>query len=413
MPRPVEGGLWCPRSEADFSNAPTGSLVCRGAGMSYNGAALLRGGVAISSTRLDRILSWDAERGVLEVESGVSIRRIVEWLLPKGWMLPVVPGTGYVSVGGCIAADVHGKNHHVKGSFGAHVESVKLWAPGGFLRANRQSPVFAATVGGLGGTGFIVSAELKLERVPSNCVDSQVRSFETFAEFENLDHQFARSEFTAAWIDMTLRPGSGLMLAADYLPAPIAAPTSRNRLVMPRVPWMPKVGTKLMAAVIAAGYPAVTRSGPELLTRYLWPLDRVAHWNRVYGPRGLRQFQAVWPAKLAAQGVALVIECFRSYRVPAPLAVLKRFGEMRSPGLMSFPRPGYTLAVDYPDLGDWTDRFTEQLESLIASRGGAAYLVKNRMPNKSGIRLQYPVEQFLTLRHRSFSSMMLAQVDGS
>jgi FAD/FMN-containing dehydrogenase len=375
--------------------------IAHGMGRSYGDVALNPGGHVWKTTGLDRFLQFDASTGRLRCEAGVLLRDIQRLLAPRGWSLPVMPGTQWVTVGGAIANDVHGKNHHRCGSFGDHVVRMNLLRTDGesIDCGPAQRPEwFAATVGGLGLTGLITEAELQLKRQASPWLDAET------LPFEGLDAFFALAQaseadwaHTVAWIDCLSfgrggAAGRGLFMRANVAVAHSAkggdaahAPRERHWTV-PLAPPVSLVNRWSLRPFNAAYYALnKARAGRRVVHSepFFYPLDGVQHWNRLYGPRGFYQYQCVVPPREApAATAALLAEIARS-NSGSFLAVLKTFGERRGPGLLSFPRPGTTLALDFPNLGATTLRLFERLDAILREAGGAIYPAKDaRMPRE-------------------------------
>lgn len=375
------------------------------------------GGTLLDATGLDRFIAFDPATGVLRCEAGVSLDTIIQLTLPQGWFLPVTPGTRYVTVGGAIANDVHGKNHHRTGSFGHHVRCFELIRSDGSRRlceAGGDDGWFAATVGGLGLTGLITWAEIQLRRVPGSAMETENIRFGSLDEFFDLSaHSSASHEYGVAWIDCLATGrsrGRGHFTRADHAPTLPAerphAPTSR--WAVPFTPPFSLVNRLSLRPFNALYYwrqPALRRRCVSHLLPFFYPLDGIRNWNRMYGPRGFLQYQCVLPPSAARTGiVALLTEIARSGS-GSFLAVLKEFGEMPSPGLMSFPRPGTTLALDFPNAGQSLLRLLERLDRVVDEAGGAVYPAKDARLRPSSFQRAYPrwseMDKFLDPRFSS------------
>lgn len=359
---------------------------------SYGDAALNAGGRAIEMTRLDRMLGLDAGTGLLEVEAGARIGEIAAALAPQGWLPAVMPGTGFATVGGCIAMDVHGKNHHEAGSFGQHVAALTLVGPAGPRRitADSDPDLFRATMGGLGQTGMIATATLRLQRVAGPVM------MVTERRVEDLDEHLATLEAAEApcvvgWIDATATGralGRGIVEEAE---------TGRG-LVPPRRPArrvpLDAPGLALSAPVVrafnAAYWRRVPSSGRTLVrpfADFFFPLDRVHDWNRLYGKRGFHQFQCVLPPDAVAP-LRAIIDAVATSGLASPLAVLKRMGPGRA-GHLSFPMEGWTLAVDFPNRPAAAP-LIRRLTGMAAEAGGRIYFAKDSVAEPANIGPMYP-----------------------
>lgn len=370
-----------------------------GNGRSYGDSCRNTDGVLLDARRLDRWIAFDAGTGVLRCECGVSLRAILELVVPQGWFLPVTPGTRDVTVGGAIANDVHGKNHHAAGSFGHHVRCVELVRTTGerILCGPTQNPAwFAATVGGLGLTGVMTWAELQLTRVSNAHMTVDTARFASLSEFWELN---ARLEpdwpYTVAWIDCLAQGasrGRGVYMAARHAAAQRDFPAWRERRKsMPFVPPLSLVnGVSLRMFNTTYWHKAQERRQLVHHVPYFYPLDSIAHWNRIYGRAGFYQYQCVVPPEAMREATdALLARVARSGQ-GSFLAVLKTFGHRPSLGLLSFPRRGATLALDFPNRGDRTLRLFEDLDAVVREAGGALYPAKDARMSPAMFRAGFP-----------------------
>ena len=404
-----------PAAVASDLRAP-GAKIARGLGRSYNNAAQCADGLVLRTDRLNRIIELDAATGLVTCEAGVSLEQLMVAGLPSGWFVPVSPGTRQVTIGGAIAADVHGKNHHAAGSFARHVRSVDMLLPDG--SGHRVTPesdpeLFWATAGGMGLTGFIVRATVQLKRVAtSRLLVDTVRTAdidETMAVLSEHDHRFG---YTVAWSDSLARGSrlgrsvvtSGDFAPLDHLPeAARADPFAFNpkaRLGAP--PWIPpglmnKYSIALANEAIYRKAPASRTGEVQTIGKFFHPLDGIRNWNRVYGPGGFRQYQYVVPFGAEAT-VRRSFEMVSAARAPSFVTVLKRFGE-GDPGLLSFPIPGWTLALDFPTRTPGLDDLLNRLDELVADAGGRVYLAKDSRVAPEMLARMYPrLEEFRKLR---------------
>jgi decaprenylphospho-beta-D-ribofuranose 2-oxidase len=394
----------------DDPQAHGNGLLARGAGRSYGDAALNGGGAIALTERLDRVLSIDADAGLVVAEAGVRFGDLLDVLLPRGLMPAVMPGTGLATLGGGLANDVHGKNHHRAGSFGQHVAWFDLRRPDGTLQrvdAAGDDMLFRATVGGLGLTGIVERMALRTTPAPSNAV--LVRR----QRIRDLDHYLAAfaqahgtSSHVVGWIDALAR---GASLGRGVLE--VAEPSPRGLADVPSLPWRWPVDAP--AALLSpwsvrlfnAGYrlrvPERGRQACVHLRRFLFPLDGIRDWNRMYGRRGFHQFQCVVPFEGGAAALRLMLERIAARRQGSFLAVLKALGPA-GVGLLSFAMPGYTLALDFPNAPGAVELIGE-LERVTLDHGGRTYLAKDSTLTPSALRRMYPgVDAF---------EAMLRQVD--
>jgi len=419
---PSAAELAAPANEAEAAallrqpRAPGSAVIPRGLGRSYNNAAQSAGGLVLSTSRLNRIISLDQETGLAVCEAGVSLEQLMVAGLPAGWFVPVSPGTRQVTVGGAIAADVHGKNHHVAGSFAMHVPSFDLLLPGGELRTvTRQGDpaLFWATAGGMGLTGLIVRATVRLKPVATSRVRvDTVRAAdidETMAVLAEHDRAYG---YTVAWSDSLARGaslGRSVVTSGDFAEPADLAPGDRAdpfafrpgaRLGVPDV-FPPGLINRY---TVAAGNEAWFRKAPrqrrgELQTigKFFHPLDGIRNWNRIYGPGGFRQYQYVLPFGQEA-AVRRSFELVSQARAPSFVTVLKRFGP-GDPGLLSFPMAGWTLALDFPARTPGLAGLLGSLDQLVIEAGGRVYLAKDSRVPADLLPQMYPrLEEFRKLR---------------
>jgi decaprenylphospho-beta-D-ribofuranose 2-oxidase len=396
--------------------AGPGGVIARGLGRSYNNAAQNAGGLVVSMTGLREVLRFEPETGLLTCEAGASLEQLLTRFVPGGWFIPVSPGTRQVTVGGAIAADVHGKNHHRAGSFARHVIAFDLLTADGQVRTvtpESEPDLFWATAGGMGLTGIMLRATIQLVRVPtSQLLVDTVRTAdldETMACLAEADQCY---RYTVAWTDCLARGAalgrsvvtSGNFAGLSDLPArqrasPLAFRAAALATAPPVFP-----GGLLNRYTVAALNQAWYRKAPRRRTgelqsigRFFHPLDGIRQWNRVYGPPGFRQYQCVLPA--AAQHVlASLLERISAARAPSFVTVLKRFGP-GDEGMLSFPMPGWTLALDFPAATPGLSGLLAALDRLVLDAGGRLYLAKDSRIPPELMSAMYPkLEQFRAVR---------------
>ncbi len=388
------------RDEPPVFGQVRGTVLPYAYGRSYGDSCLNDGGTLLDVAPLDRLIAFDEAAGLLRCEAGVSLAAILALTVPRGWFLPVVPGTRWVSVGGAIANDIHGKNHHRTGTFGAHVARLELVRSSGerLLCAPDSNPeLFEATIGGLGLTGLILWAEIRLVRVPGAGIALERIRYRGLDEFFALAAEDAHHEYTVAWVDCLARGrrlGRGIYLRGEHSAWKGRAPTP---LRQPRV----RVPVELAAGVLNHGtftvfnalyyhrQPAGTTRATVPYDAFFFPLDGVAGWNRLYGASGFLQYQCVVPEGCDRVMRALLDRVSRSGEA-AGLGVLKRFGSLPSPGLLSFPRPGSTLAVDFAFRGQSTLALLDTLDVMVREAGGAVYPAKDARMSPDSFRAYYP-----------------------
>ena len=382
----------------------TGSLIARGNGRSYGDAAL-NPELTLSMLAMDRLLSFDEESGVLDCEAGVLLADLLSTFAPRGWFPPVVPGTALVTVGGMIAADVHGKNHHRDGAFGNHVESFRLaTGDGEVLNCSRDdnAELFRATIGGMGLTGVVLSASFRMVRI-----ESEVLRTETLATRDldaTMDTLAASddSRYSVAWIDGSARGGTlgrGLVSRGEFavpeaIPARVLARSRsapQRQLPVPVLPLSLALNALSVRSFNSLYHRVGARQSGSRLVHYrsfFFPLDRIQGWNRLYGHRGFVQYQCVLPTSQSPQGVRAILERLEASGHIAYLAVLKLLGP-QGEGLLSFPMAGHTLALDFPMRPDTLD-LLDSLDEITAAHGGRIYLAKDAHCPPDRMRAGYP-----------------------
>ncbi|MEM8957393.1 MAG: FAD-binding oxidoreductase, partial [Pseudomonadota bacterium] len=344
---------------------------------SYGDPCLNTGGRAIDLTRMDRILGVDDAAGVVEVEAGMPVGQLSEIFAPRGWLPPVMPGTGFATVGGCIANDVHGKNHHNAGSFGEHVESIELITPKGRKTVGSKDKLFAATVAGLGQTGAILSAKIRMKKAKGDVMVVTERRIQDWDEhLAHLDASTAT--YTVGWIDATAHGdslGRGILEEGETGSGltPVKKRSKSVPFDAPAFALSPSV-VRVFNELYWRRVPARGRTVVKPINDFFFPLDKIHDWNRLYGKQGFHQFQCVVPLT-AADKLRTMMEKIAKAGVASPLAVLKRMGPGRA-GMMSFPMEGYTLAVDFPNRGKAEDIIRDLVRDT-AEAGGRIYLAKD------------------------------------
>lgn len=423
FPRAIHREVFPLHWRAGATLPPARPLLGYGLGRSYGDSCLNDGGALVAARPLDRFLALDTAEGLLTCEAGVSLGEILERVVPQGFFLPVVPGTKFVTVGGAIANDVHGKNHHRVGTFGCHVESLELLrSTGERLTCSRTShpALFAATVGGLGLTGLILSATVRLRRVPSAFVDAEtvpLRGLDHF--FELAEDSDRGNEFSVAWIDCVAGErslGRGLLYRGNWSAAGHRAPPRRRgRLSVPvEFPFSPLNRVTLTA--FNRLYWLKGRLGPKLhpahYEPFFFPLDGVERWNRIYGRAGLLQFQCAVGDAAAPAGIRAMLSAISRAGEGSFLGVLKRFGDVASPGLLSFPRRGVTLALDFPNRGARTARLFSELYAIVLDHAGRLYPAKDALMSPRQFEAQYAdvLPAFEAQRDPAFSSSLWRRV---
>jgi decaprenylphospho-beta-D-ribofuranose 2-oxidase len=391
-------------------------VIARGLGRSYNNAAQCDGGVVISTARLNRIIDLDPATGLVTCEAGVTLEQLMVAGLPAGWFVPVSPGTRQVTVGGAIAADVHGKNHHVAGSFARHVRSFEIVLPGAQARTvtEQSDPaLFWATAGGMGLTGLIVRATVQLKRVATSRVRvDTVRTADIDQTMAVLAEHDRRYGYTVAWSDSLARGrslGRSVITSGDFAELADLSPADAEdpfafrpgaRLGVP--PGFPPglINRHTVALANAAWYRKAPRSRTgeiQAIGPFFHPLDGIRNWNRVYGPGGFRQYQYVLPFGAEA-AVRRSFELVSQARAPSFVTVLKRFGP-GDDGPLSFPMAGWTLALDFPARTPGLAGLLGSLDRLVLEASGRVYLAKDSRVPADVLAEMYPrLAEFRKLR---------------
>ena len=396
--------------------------VAYGMGRSYGDACLNPGGTLWLTGGLDHFIAFNEDNGRLVCEAGVLLRDIQRLAVPRGWMLPVTPGTQLVTVGGAIANDVHGKNHHVLGSFGDHVLRLTLLRTNGETiecGPHERSDWFAATVGGVGLTGIITQAELQLRRTPGPWLDTETLAYANLDEFFQLaDASEAHWEHTVSWIDcISGGGGRGVFMRGNpIVTAPRPLPTAQQR-TMPLVSPVSLVNRLSLRPFNMAYYHLKKWRAGRAITHYeafFYPLDNLLEWNRMYGPRGFFQYQSVVPRAVGRDAIQAMLREIARSGDGSFLAVLKTFGNRQPVGMLSFAQPGVTLALDFPNHGARTHRLFERLDAIVREAQGRIYLAKDaRMPREL-FEAGYPrLPEFLPYRDPGISSGLSRRLMGS
>jgi len=398
-----------------------GSTLAFGNGRSYGDSCLAASDQVLHMGSLDRFIHTDWQHGIIRVEAGITLAQILAVAIPHGFFLPVTPGTQFATVGGAIANDVHGKNHHLRGTFGRHVSRF------GLLRHGQEqltcSPtenieLFCATIGGLGLTGVIQWAELQLMPVKASQINSTVVRFANLAEFftlsAELDHQH---EYSVAWIDCLAKgtdTGRGVFIVGDHARYGSLDLDERSRLSVPLTPPISLINNLSLRAFNSTYWhmhPAQRSQRRSAYEPFFYPLDRIHHWNRIYGRNGFQQYQCVIPDANAEVAMRELLGAIADSGQGSFLAVLKRCGDIASPGLLSFPLPGTSLALDFPQSSELEKNLFPRLDSIVRTAAGRLYPAKDAHMTGSDFRQAYPAwEQLEALRDPSLMSRFWKRV---
>ena len=393
-----------------------------GLGRSYGDVCLNENENLILTKDLNEILEFDKKKGILKCNAGLSFKEILNLIASNGWFLPVVPGTKYVTIGGAIANDIHGKNHHKSGSFGNFVNSFKLLRSSGEIidcSKTENEDYFKATIGGMGLTGIIISAEIKLIKIKSQYIDNQIVRYDSLEEYWNINQKCEEKfDYTVSWVDcLTKNEGGlrGVFHSGNHsenqhkkenkkefsIPVPFTSPVSLiNNLTM---------------KIINESYFRINKSESSKFQHYnpfFFPLDLIGSWGRAYGPKGFFQYQFVIPPNAGIEGIDRIIKEVKNHgQIPA-LGVLKTFGDIKSVGMMSFPREGLTMTLDFQNKGVKTLKFFEKLDNIVMDYGGALYPAKDARMSKKVFVNSFPnLSEFSNFIDPKFSSSFWRRVN--
>jgi len=358
-------------------------LLAVGLGRSYGDSGLNPGGDVIAMSGLDRVVSFDRETGVIRTEAGLALDDLIRICVPHGLFPPVVPGTRFVTLGGMVANDVHGKNHHGAGTFGRHVRWLRLRRTDGSIHdlgPDNLSGLFAATIGGLGLTGIIEQVEIQLKKAGAY-LEAEHIAFTSLSDFFELSRDYAVThEHTVAWIDCCDRKGRGIFSCANPASDPRRTLHGASGLAFPMEAPSFTLNALTLKAFNILYFNAMKMSTSPKLVHYapfFFPLDSIRNWNRLYGRKGMYQYQCAIPTERAQDAVAEILAQIAQSGFGSFLAVLKTFGDKPSPGLLSFPIPGATLALDFRNRGAETLALMGRLDAVVTEAQGRLYAAKD------------------------------------
>ncbi|MFI4919456.1 MAG: FAD-dependent oxidoreductase [Legionellales bacterium] len=402
----------------DIQNQQPG--LAYGMGRSYGDVCLNPKGLLWQTTSLDRFISFDEQTGCLECEAGVLLGAIQTLMVPRGWMLAVTPGTQLITVGGAIANDVHGKNHHDFGSFGDHIKKITLIRTNGEVIECGPTLLpdwFAATVGGVGLTGFILTATLQLRPVVGPWMQTETIPYASLDEFFSLADASATAwEHTVAWIDCHASHARGLFIRGNHSALTKNQPYKTRQSTIPLVPPISLMNALLLRPFNKAYFNIKKwQAGPALVhyEPFLYPLDKILQWNRIYGPKGFYQYQCVVPRIDAAAVIQAMLRDIANAGAGSFLSVLKTFGDRQAQGMLSFTQPGVTLALDFSNQGERSLKLFERLDAIVREACGRLYIAKDaRMPREL-FEAGYPrLTEFLAYRDPGISSGLSRRLMG-
>ena len=396
------------------------SILPYGMGRSYGDVCLNDENAIIPTSRLDHYMEFDQEKGVIKCEAGVCLSDLLDLVIPRGYFIPVTPGTKNVTIGGMVANDVHGKNHHRAGSFGNVVMAFELLRSDGkrlICTPDKNPDLYRATIGGLGLTGLITWVEISLETIESAYINTESIRFQTIEDFFRISDDSDQSwEYTVAWIDaFSNKSGDcrGVFFRGNHMrdndfiykkrSMPLGVPLNMPSWLLNR--YVLKLFNKL--------YYSVNRNKAQRVHIYdfFYPLDKVSAWNKMYGKNGFYQYQCVIPDDQAEMTIRSMLKLCNSNKQGSFLSVLKKFGDIKSPGLLSFPKKGYTLALDFPNRGKRTLNMLDAFDDMVLDAGGSVYPAKDARMSADSFKCFFPAwQEFSQQVDRGFSSSFWRRV---
>lgn len=382
-------------------------FIARGNGRCYGDASL--GGTTISTLKFDKVISFDTQNGVFECQSGITLDQILDIIVPKGWFLPVTPGTKYITIGGAVASDVHGKNHHVDGSFSNHIVEMELvMSDGGLLVCSSElhPDLFEATCGGMGLTGVITRVKFRLKKIETSFIKQKQIKATNLEEVVHLFEKYKHYTYSMAWIDCLKKGkhfGRSILIVGEH--AKVEELNAKQKDVPLQLPRKKKISFPFNLpswvlnsfTVKAFNFLYYNKNLKKEINNvvpyepFFYPLDAILHWNRGYGKKGFVQYQFVLPLE-AKQGLVTILNKISEKGLGSFLAVLKVFGKQES--IISFPFEGYTLALDFP-VRKGLFEFLDELDQIVLQYGGRLYLSKDARMKPSVLDAGYPkLEKF-------------------
>ena len=385
--------------------------VIYGNGRSYGDVCQNNNSGLLDTKQLDRFIEYDEEKSLITCQAGILLNDLLKYLVPKKRFVYVSPGTSYVTVGGMIANDVHGKNHHLVGSFGNHVESFKLLrSDRGLLTCSKKenSDLFYATIGGLGLTGLVLSATLRLKEIETPCIETLSIETHGIKDLIDLfDDDNAEFEYSVAWLDLHSKSLDGIFSYGKHAEETVTCGKIKNpgKVFINAPEWLLNRYTNAIFNRLYYMKNKLGNNAVQTYQDYFYPLDKLKDWNRLYGKRGFYQYQFVVPCEEFMDVFQEILLTMNKYRQISYLTVLKKFGEIESLGLMSFPRSGYTLAMDFPNLGAQTLKMFDEFDMIVNSAHGALYPAKDARMNADTFKKSFPqYKEFLKHRDDKFVS---------
>jgi FAD/FMN-containing dehydrogenase len=416
----IQRASWMDQVPDILNRAATGALLPHGLGRSYGDSCLNEGRDLVDCSRLNRVLNFDTEQGFIQCEAGVSLSDILEVAVPRGWFLPVTPGTRFVTIGGAVANDVHGKNHHRAGTLGRHVRQFEICrSDHGLLLCSPDSnaDLFRATIGGLGLTGVITWVEIALKKINGPFIDLEKIPFHSLSEFLAISNDSDENfEYTVAWADcLSQKSTRGIFFRGNHSNKAGDARPGRNTKVPFALPeWLlNRYSMKIFNSAYYTLQSLGKRRSVVPYQPFFYPLDAISQWNLIYGKRGFLQHQCVIPND-SFEAFQELLDLISRSHMGSFLTVMKRFGSIASPGTLSFPRPGLTLALDFAMRGESTLRLLDELDKVVVRTGGAVYPAKDARMSRETFEASFPNwPEFEQLIDPTLSSSFWRRVTGA
>ncbi len=420
LPAQVEKLFW--RSEIPDFNKFSKPVLPYGCGKSYGDSCLNENGVLLDTRGINRFISFDREKGILRCEAGVTLEQILDFALPLGWFPATTPGTKLITVGGALANDVHGKNHHKGGTFGRHVRKFELVRSNGeriICSPEENSDMFSATISGLGLTGLITWMEIQLSPCPSEFFAMEAIKFDRLEEFYEINQDSEKDfDYTVAWVDCTARGssmGRGIYNRGNHAdPKKMDIPEIKKKPPKALPIEAPFINSCTVNAFNKLYFNKQMNKIEKDIVHYdpfFYPLDTVYHWNRAYGKNGFLQYQFVIPFGKEQQTYKKFLEAVAVSGLSSFLVVMKTFGDVVSPGMMSFPRPGVNMAIDFRMTGEKTLKLLDYLDKIVREANGGFYPAKDARMSSSDFKRFYPRwKEFLQYKDTNFSSSFWRRV---
>lgn len=386
-----------------------------GLGKSYGDSCQNNKGVLLDCTGMNKMVDFNPEEATITVESGVTLKDVLDYIVPRGFFLHSTPGTKLITVGGAVANDVHGKNHHIKGTFGTHVIEFELLRSTGerMTCSRRTNPeLFRATIGGLGLTGLITQVKFSIMKVPSPFVEYENIKFRSLEEFFEINDASQGYEGTVSWVDCGSKRtmGRGLFTRGGFI-----GPETRKLPELPKkdktitFPFDFNFANRLTVKMFNIAYYhkqlKKKQSGIWHYNNFFYPLDAINEWHKGYGKKGFLQYQFVLPFDNCIKNLKKIFTTIIDSNMQSCLTVLKTFGNVESPGMLSFPRPGVTFAIDFPMKGNKTLKILEETDKIAADAGGVIYPAKDaRMSSEHFLQFYPEYEEFKKFIDPAFDS---------